>query len=302
MPLFLAARLWYLVLRKRNPLATLNRNVMENPMVKKILTILSATLLVASLAQAQTSIRVDGSTTVLPAMQKIVEAYMKANPGVSITVSGTGSGNGIKAIIDGTTTIAMASRAMEPKELDAAKAKGHPVTPMVIANDAIMPIVNPANPVKDLSATQLQGIFSGKITNWKEVGGENKDIVVISRDTSSGTYEAWNELIMKGAKVAPSALLQASSGAVMEVVSKNKAAIAYDGIAYVTNAVRGLSVNGIMGGAATVADKTYPVARPLFIIVPNTMDPATKKFVDFIMSAADGQKIIGEVGYFPVNK
>ena len=275
---------------------------MEIRMLKKILTILSGMLLMAGLAYADTNIRVDGSTTVLPAMQKMVEAYMKANPGVSITVSGTGSGNGIKAIIDGTTTIAMASRAMEQKELDAAKAKGHAVTPMVIAKDAIMPIVNPANPVKNLTAEQLQGIFSGKITNWKEVGGEDKEIVVISRDTSSGTYEAWDTLVMRGQKVSPAALLQASSGAVLQVVSKNKAAIAYDGIAYVTNAVRGLSVNGIMGGAATVADKTYPVARPLFIIVPEKMDPAVQKFVDFIMSAADGQKIIGEAGYFPVNK
>jgi len=271
-------------------------------MFKKIFTVLSGTLLVASLAHADANIRVDGSTTVLPAMQKMVEAYMKANPGVSITVSGTGSGNGIKAIIDGTTTIAMASRPMEPKELDAAKAKGRPVTPVVIAKDAIMPIVNPANPVKDLSAAQLQGIFSGKITNWKDVGGVDKQIVVISRDTSSGTYEAWDTLIMKGEKVSPAALLQASSGAVLQVVSKNKAAIAYDGIAYVNNSVRGLSVNGVMGGAATVADQTYPLARPLFIIVPNTIDPATQKFVDFIMSPADGQRIIGEVGYFPVKK
>lgn len=270
--------------------------------MKKLLILTCILLFGATAALAETDIRVDGSTTVLPAMQKIVEAYMKANPGVNITVSGGGSGNGIKAIIDATTNVAMSSREIAPKELDAAKEKGHAVKPVEIAMDAIVPIVNPGNPVTNLTAEQLQGIYAGKITNWKDVGGEDKEIVVISRDTSSGTYEAWNELIMKGQKVTPAALLQASSGAVLQVVSKNKAAIAYDGAAYVNNTVKGLSVNGVIGGEKSVADKTYPVSRPLFIIVPVTLDAPIQKFVDFIMDPANGQKIIKEVGYFPIKK
>ena len=270
--------------------------------MKKISAFFLALMLTASWAFADTSIRVDGSTTVLPAMQKMVEAYMKANPGVNITVSGGGSGNGIKAIIDGTTNIAMSSREMKDKELDAAKEKGRPVKPMEIAMDALAPIVHPSNPVNDLTAAQLQGIYAGKIKNWKEVGGEDREIVVISRDTSSGTYEAWQELIMKGEKVTPAALLQASSGAVLQVVSKNRNAIAYDGYAYVNNTVKALKVGGVTGGEKTVADKSYPVSRPLFIIVPEKASPEVMKFVDFIMSPAGGQKIIAEVGYFPVKK
>lgn len=270
--------------------------------MKKISAFFLALMLTASWAFADTSIRVDGSTTVLPAMQKMVEAYMKANPGVNITVSGGGSGNGIKAIIDGTTNIAMSSREMKDKELDAAKEKGRPVKPMEIAMDALAPIVNPSNPVTDLTAAQLQGIYAGKIKNWKEVGGEDREIVVISRDTSSGTYEAWQELIMKGEKVTPAALLQASSGAVLQVVSKNRNAIAYDGYAYVNNTVKALKVGGVAGSEKTVADKSYPVSRPLFIIVPESATPEVKKFVDFIMDPAKGQKIIAEVGYFPVKK
>ena len=277
-------------------------NPLEAIKMKKIATFLFGLLFVASLAHAETNIRVDGSTTVLPAMQKMVEAYMKANPGVNITVSGGGSGNGIKAAIDGTTNVCMSSREITEKELEAAKEKGHELKPMAIAMDAIVPIINPGNPVSNLTTEQLQGIFDGKIKNWKEVGGEDKEIVVISRDTSSGTYEAWNELIMKGQKVTPAALLQASSGAVLQVVSKNKAAIAYDGIAYVNNTVKGATVNGVKGSEKTVADKTYPVSRPLFIIVPTKMDAPVQKFVDFIMTPAGGQKIIGEVGYFPVKK
>ncbi|GFK94710.1 Phosphate-binding protein PstS 1 [Fundidesulfovibrio magnetotacticus] len=269
--------------------------------MKKFAAFLFALLLLAGNAQAQ-SMRVDGSTTVLPAMQKMVEAYMKANPGVSITVSGGGSGNGIKAIIDGATDIAMSSREMKDKELDAAKEKGRPVKPIEIAMDALAPIVNPANPVTDLSAAQLQGIFSGAIKNWKEVGGEDREIVVISRDTSSGTYEAWQELIMKDKKVTPAALLQASSGAVLQVVSKNKFAIAYDGYAYVDKTVKALKVNGVSGSEKTVADKSYPVSRPLFIITSEKPAEPVAKFVSYIMDPAGGQKIIGEVGYFPVKK
>jgi len=270
--------------------------------MKKIAAFLIALMLAAGTAMAETNIRVDGSTTVLPAMQKMVEAYMKANPGVNITVSGGGSGNGIKAVIDGATDIAMASREMKEKELAAAKEKGRPVKPMAIAMDALAPIVNPANPVSNLTVEQLRDIFAGKVKNWKEVGGEDKEIVVISRDTSSGTYEAWQEMIMGKDKVFPGALLQASSGAVLQVVSKNKAAIAYDGYAYVNNTVKALKVNGIQGGEKTVADKSYPVSRPLFIIVPEAASPEAKKFVDFIMDPAKGQKIIAEVGYFPVKK
>lgn len=270
--------------------------------MKKFAAFLFAIMLTATVAQAQTAIRVDGSTTVLPAMQKMVEAYMKANSGVNITVSGGGSGNGIKAIIDGTTNIAMSSREMKDKELEAAKEKGNVVKPMVIAMDALAPIVNPANPVTDLKVEQLRDMFSGKIKNWKEVGGEDKEIVLISRDTSSGTYEAWQELVMGKDKVFPGALLQASSGAVLQVVGKNKAAIAYDGYAYVDKSVKALKVNGVEGSEKTVADKSYPVSRPLFIIVPEKASPEVMKFVDFIMSPAGGQKIIAEVGYFPVKK
>jgi len=165
-----------------------------------------------------------------------------------------------------------------------------------------VPIVHPSNPVNDLTSAQLQAMFSGKVKNWKEVGGEDKEIVLISRDTSSGTYEAWQELIMKDQKVSPAALLQASSGAVLQVVGKNKFAIAYDGIAYVNNTVKALKVNGVPGGEKSVADKTFAVARPLYIIVPEKMNPEVAKFVEFIMNPVGGQKIIGEVGYFPVKK
>jgi phosphate transport system substrate-binding protein len=264
-----------------------------------------AALLVIALAlpaMAETEIKIDGSTTVLPIMQKMVEAYMKENPSVKMTVNGGGSGNGIKAILDGTTNLAMSSRKVEEKEFDMAKEKGSPIIPIAIAIDAIIPIVNPANPVNNLTIEQLRAIYTGKVTNWKDVGGEDKQIVVISRDTSSGTYEAWQELIMNKERVFPGALLQASSGAVKEVIAKNKYAIAYDGYGYVDKSVKGLSVNSIAGNPDTAASGQYPVSRNLFIITRGTPEGELGKFVDYIMNPATGQKIVGENGAMPIKK
>jgi phosphate transport system substrate-binding protein len=267
-----------------------------------LLTAMLACALVAAPAMADTEIKIDGSTTVLPIMQKMVEAFMKENPGVKMTVSGGGSGNGIKAIIDGTTNLAMSSREMKDKELEQAKEKGAPAMPMAIAIDAIVPIINPANPVANLTIEQLRSIYMGKTTNWKDVGGEDKQIVVISRDTSSGTYEAWEELIMNKEKVFPGALLQASSGAVLQVIGKNKFAIGYDGYGYVDKTVKGVAVNGVPGNPETAQAGKYPVSRKLYIITRGKPEGVLAKFVDFIMDPAKGQKIVADNGAVPVKK
>jgi phosphate transport system substrate-binding protein len=176
------------------------------------------------------NIVIKGSTTVLPIAQSTLEAFMKASPGVNISLSGGGSGEGVKALIDKTTDIANSSREIKDKEVELAKSKG--VNPMatVVAIDAIVPIVNPRNKVKNLSIDQLSQIYQGKITNWKEVGGDDLQIVVISRDSSSGTFEAWAEMVLNKAKVAPRAQMQASNGAIVQAVSKNRYAIGYIGL------------------------------------------------------------------------
>ena len=144
----------------------------------------------ATAAPAADSIVIKGSTTVLPVAQVTAEAYMKLHPGVNISLSGGGSGNGIKALIDGSTDIANASRFIKDKEVKLAQGKGIYPVPHRIAIDAIVPVVHPKNPVTDLSIEQLSLIYQGKIRNWKEIGGQDLKIVVVSRDTSSGTYEA----------------------------------------------------------------------------------------------------------------
>ena len=137
------------------------------------------------------NIVIKGSTTVLPIAQATLEAYMKANPGVTVSLSGGGSGEGIKALIDKSTDIADSSREIKDKEVELARSKGVNPVATIVAIDAIVPVVNPKNRINNLTIDQLSQIYQGKITNWKEIGGDNLQIVVISRDSSSGTFEAW---------------------------------------------------------------------------------------------------------------
>lgn len=268
--------------------------------MRKVAVFFAALMLVASSAMAQTTIKVDGSTTVLPIMQKMVEVYMKANPSVKFTVSGGGSGNGIKALIDKATDVCMASRAMKDKEIEQAKEKGVAANKIVLAVDALIPVVNPANKLADATLDQLKDIYMGKITTWKDLGGEGP-IVVISRDTSSGTYESWEELVMKKEKVFPGALLQASSGAVVQAVSKNKNAIGYVGYGYLDASTKPLKVGGVEGNAETAISGKYPISRELYLYTNGAPEGEIKKFVDFALSPA-GQAVVKEAGFVPLKK
>ncbi len=249
---------------------------------------------------AQEEIVITGSTTVLPVMQKAGEAFMAANPGVSLAISGGGSGNGIKALNEGLCDVAMSSRDIKDSETAQGKAKG--VTPLriAVAIDALVPVVHPQNPVKALSSAQLQAIYAGKITNWKEVGGLDENIVVISRDSSSGTYESWEQIIMKKEKVAASALLQASNGAVVQAVSKNRKAIGYIGFGYLNDSLKKLDVDGVNASAQSALDKSWPIARELYVFTNGTPAGAVKKLIDYLLDPRKGQKAVAEIGFIPL--
>lgn len=244
-------------------------------------------------------ITINGSTTVLPVAQKVAEAYMKENPNVSISLSGGGSGNGIKALIDKMTDIAKSSREMKPEEIELAKAKGVKPLEFTVALDCIVPIVHPSNPIKDITLDQLKAMYKGEIRNWKEVGGPGEPIVVISRDTSSGTYEVWEEKVMKNQRVFPRALLQASNGAIVQVVSKNPNAIGYIGLGYEDKTVKMLTVNGVAGSKETTLNKKYPVSRGLYMFTQDPASEGVKKFINYMLSPK-GQKLVEEEGFIPV--
>ncbi len=246
------------------------------------------------------NIVIKGSTTVLPIAQKVAEEYMKQNPDTGISISGGGSGNGIKALIDGSTDIADSSRFIKTKEVKRAMEKGAYPVPFAVAYDCIVPIVHPSNNVTNISLAQLKDIYAGKMRRWKKMGGPDWPVVAISRDTSSGTYEVWSKKVMKKERVFPGALLQASNGAIIQAVSKNKNAIGYIGLGYITKNVKQLTINNIKGSAETTLNGMYPVSRPLYMFTPGWPEGETLDFINFVLHPQKGQKFINDIGFVPL--
>lgn len=243
---------------------------------------------------------IKGSTTGLPIAQKVSEAYMKQNPEVKISLEGGGSGNGIKALIDGSTDIANSSRFIKDKEVSLAVEKGRYPVPFAVAYDCIVPVVHPSNTLTNITTDQLKRIYRGQVKNWKEIGGPDSPVVVISRDTSSGTYEVWAEKVLHGEKVFPGALLQASNGAIVQTVSKNKNAIGYIGIGYISSEVKALKVDNITGTPETTLNGTYPISRALFMFTPGWPTGDTLNFINYVLHPQKGQKYVAEAGFVPL--
>lgn len=251
--------------------------------------------------------KIKGSDTVLPLSQKEAESYMKNNKSAKITVIGGGSGVGLAALIDGTTDIAMSSRKMKMAEKIKLSDAGKASKETIIAYDALAVVVNPANKVGQLTKEQLEGIFTGKIKNWKDVGGDDMAIVVYSRESSSGTYEFFKEHVMGNKNYATSVLSMPATGSIIQSISQTKGAIGYVGFAYVEKDVKAVKVSFDKGktfvapSMETAKNKTYPVVRPLYYYYLGTSEKTVKPFIDFCLSA-EGQKIVETVGYIPITK
>ncbi|WP_242346138.1 phosphate ABC transporter substrate-binding protein [Anaeromyxobacter terrae] len=262
--------------------------------------------LVAAIAPALASaaVTVKGSDTMVILAQRWAEEYMKQNSAKRVQVTGGGSGVGIAALINGTTDIANASRAMK----DAEKAKVRErynilPTETAVAKDGVAIYVNAANPVQQLTIEQLEKIYAGDVTNWEDVGGSDAPIVLYSRENSSGTYVFFKENVLKGADYAPSAQTLPGTAAVVNAVAKEKNGIGYGGAAYAKGVkevkVVGPDGQGYTPSAENVASGKYPLSRPLFMYTRGKPSGEAKEFIDFCLSPA-GQKIVTQVGYFPV--
>ena len=248
--------------------------------------------------------RIKGSDTVLPVAQQTAERFMNQHPDTRVTVTGGGTGVGISALLDNTTDIAMASRPIKFSEKMKIKSAGEDVAEIVVAYDALAVVAHPSNPVKQLTRQQLEDIFRGKITNWKQVGGDDRKIVVYSRETSSGTYEFFKESVLKNKNYMASSLSMSATGAIIQSVSQTKGAIGYVGLAYVSPRVKTLSVSydGKHYAAPTVenaTNKTYPIVRPLYYYYNVKKKAEIDPLVQYILSP-DGQDIIKKSGYIPV--
>ena len=247
-------------------------------------------------AVSAADVTMSGSTTILPIAQAVAEAYAGV---LEIEVSGGGSGVGITNLIDGTTMICDTSRALKPEEYTAAVAKN--VYPMMwyVANDAISPIVNPSNPVASLTLAQLKDIYTGAVTNWSQVGGNNTPILVVSRDSSSGTYGSWNDLVLKGTGVLAGAVYTSSNADVANEVAGNPNAIGYVGLGYLNATVKSVAVEGIYATVETALDRTFPIARPLFMVTNGFPTGNVLSVLTWILSDA-GQHLVLDSGFAPI--
>jgi len=260
------------------------------------------------------SFSITGSNTVQPLSVVWAEAFMNQRPEVSIAVSGPGSGVGIAALIDGTTGIAQSSRLIRQSEIDQAQANGINPYQITVAQDALAVVVHPSNPVTELTIAQLSAIYSGQITNWQELGGEDLPIVVLSRDTNSGTHVFFKETIVqmrglptedKSLEYGPNVLFLPSTSAGINETAGNPRAIFYPGLAYVTADVQALAIKrtadgpDVLPSVETAKDGTYPVVRPLLYYTNGAPTGVIKDFIDYCLSPAGQAKVL-EVGYVPV--
>ena len=272
-------------------------------MKKQMLTVGLLVGSMCGLVQAQDKLVLDGSTTVGPIAKAFAEYYMRQNPGVTITVSESGSGNGAKALLNGTCDIANLSRDLKDAERKAMEEKGIKPTVHVAAHDALPIIVHPSNRVKGLTIDQLRDIYTGKITNWKAVGGADMKIVVISRDTNSGTFETFKELVLKEEKVVEGAEYVGSNGAIRQRIQSTRGAVGYAGLGFVDRSVKALEINGIAPSVETVRSKTYPISRDLYMFTNG--EPAAGSCAAAFLNLSyseKGREIIEEIGFVPVEK
>ena len=253
-----------------------------------------------------------GSDTLVNLALAWAEAYMKLRPEVRISVTGGGSGTGIAAMINGTVSIANASRAMRPEEIAAARDNGIIPVEFVVARDAIAVVVNPSNPVDGLTFQQISDIYVGRITNWSQVGGQDRPIVLLSRESNSGTYVHFLENVIRlGDKksdllFSPDTLLMPSSEGISAEVHRNPNAIGYDGLGYVTpdqkvvGVARDANSPYVLPGVDTVNDGSYPISRPLHMYTAGEPKGEIGAYLDWILGA--GQALAPELGFVPLQE
>ncbi|CCO07035.1 phosphate ABC transporter substrate-binding protein [Desulforamulus hydrothermalis] len=240
------------------------------------------------------SITIAGSTSVQPVSEELAKAFMAKNPGVTVNVQGGGSSAGVKAANEGAAQIGASSRELKEEE------KGLGLTETKIALDGIAVVVNSKNQVSELTMEQVKGIFSGKITNWKEVGGKDAPINVVNREEGSGTRGAFEELVLgKDAKFTEKALTQPSTGAVRTTVAGDENAIGYVSLGSLNQEVKGIKVDGAEPTIDNVKNGSFKISRPFLYLTKGEMNEVTKAYIDFVMSE-EGQKIVKEAHFIPV--
>lgn len=257
------------------------------------------------------SLQIKGSDTMVNLGQAWAESYMKHNPGISVAVTGGGSGTGITALLNNTCDIAEISREMKGSEIKLAESKGFEPNKIIVALDGLAVVVNPANEISELTIDQLADIYTGKIKNWKELGGHDAQIVLLSREVNSGTHVYFKEHVLRHGKTdskeefVAEALLLSSSQAIADEVSQNQDAIGYYGMGYITAKEKALKIAKDKKSAAisptmeNVMSGAYPISRPLLMYTKGEPKDLVKTFIDYVLSP-DGQQIVKKLDFVPV--
>ncbi len=279
---------------------------------KRFIAIILLSFLLASCATSETnSIQIKGSDTMVNLVQAWAEKYMEKSPGAFVAVTGGGSGTGLSSLISGTCDIAMSSRNIKDKELALAEKQGIHAYEIKAALDGLAVVVNPQNPVDRLTLDQLAAVFTGKIVNWKELGGTDERIVLLSREVNSGTHVYFKEHVLRKnnpdsqEEFAPSALMLSSSQAIADEVAGNSAAIGYYGMGYVSASQKPVAVAQETSGEyvlpliENVMNGTYPISRPLFLYTNGTPSSLVGAFIDFALSP-EGQDIVRVMDFVPL--
>ena len=268
--------------------------------------VLGTVLALGLMGLAGEELTLKGSTTVLPVAQLAAEAFHGLRPEVKISVAGGGSGVGIAALIDGVCDIALASREMRPGEWESAIAAGVYPYHWYIATDGITVVVHPQNPIDRLTTDQIRAIYTGEIRNWRELGGPDLPIVVVSRDIPSGTFEVFQDKVLGGEEVrAPGALFLASNAAVVGAVALSPGAIGYIGLGYLIGDLKAIAIATdpagpfVIPSPEAVVAGAYPLTRPLFMITNGFPTGVVKEFISFVLSD-EGQRLVAEVGFVPI--
>ncbi len=283
-------------------------------MIKKWLLVLVAITFATSAfaAKDKNAIQIKGSDTMVNLGQAWAERYMEKNTGDFIAVTGGGSGTGLSSLISGTCDIAMSSRNIKEKEIALAQKKGINPNEIKVALDGLAVVVNPGNPISKLTLAQLADIFTGRVTNWKEAGGKDERIVILSREVNSGTHVYFKEHVLRKndpnskEEFAPTALMLSSSQAIADEVAGNRAAVGYYGMGYISKKQKPLAIakdeksEYEVPTIEDVINGKYPISRPLFLYTNGVPGGLVKKFVDFTLSK-EGQDIILATDFVPIS-
>ena len=248
-----------------------------------------------------TMLVVKGSTTILPIALGIGTKFQNNYPGVEVQTIGGGSTEGIKALIMGEADIAMSSTFISDQEIRLAQQHSVYPVPFRFAYDCIIPIVNRSNPLTNLTRGELKDIFLGLIDTWKQLGGPDQAIQLVSRDSASGTYKVWKQIVMDQEPIIAGTRLKHSNAEVVKTVSQNPGAIGYISLSYLNSQVKPIQVDGVMGSIQSLKNGTYLLSRPLFLFTNGWPEGKTLEYINFVLDAENGQESIDEAGYLPLN-